>query len=138
MNMKRLLLYSTIIFLFLSETVYSQESQTTLVCTGKYYNFPENIRDVDVNGSLIHITKNLVKVGIVGFSYSNGDTLDYKITSNTDSHIRFRFSNEQKKVYLGNLNRYSGEVSLTLVDPNTPNQIEQMFNGKCVPSRKLF
>lgn len=129
MNMKKyLIVLSITLFSF---NVHSEETKTTLLCSGQYFNYPQNIRDVDIKSSVIQILKSTVKVGILGFSYSSNELSDYKLISSTDSKIIFRYSLDEKKIYLGTLNRYSGEIGLTQIDASNPNKLEQMFTGKC-------
>jgi hypothetical protein len=130
----------TIIFIFLtigftSSTVYSQETTTSLVCSGKYHNFSQNIRDVDINGSVIQLQQSIVKVGVPGFSYSNGELLDYKVLTSSESKISFQYLSDKGIKYFGVINRYTGEVDMTeLYDK----KMVQMFKGKCSPSKRLF
>jgi hypothetical protein len=137
-NMKKYLNLIVLSITLFSFHVQSEETKTTLVCSGQYFNFPQNIRDVDIKSSVIQILKSTVKVGILGFSYSSSELSDYKLISTTDSTVTFRYSKDEKKIYLGTLNRYSGEIGLTQIDSSNPNQIEQMFTGKCLPSKKIF
>jgi hypothetical protein len=127
-----LLFFSMIL---VSPCVFSQEIKTSLVCSGKYNNYTQNIRDVDDNGGIIYIQGSIVKVGIFGFSYSNGDLLDYKILSSTDSKITFKYSGKEN-TYFGSLNRYTGEI--TLSETTSSNQFSQLYKGKCVLSKKMF
>jgi hypothetical protein len=129
---------AVLFFALINLSANAQQPKTSLVCSGKYHNFAEGIRDAQVTGDVIHILANKVQVGIIGFSYSNGELLDYKIISSTDSKITFRHSVNEQKIYLGVLNRYSGEVSFTQIDSRNPNQIEQMFSGICVTSKRKF
>ncbi len=125
-------------FSLIGLNVNAQESKTSLVCSGKYHNFSQGIRDAEVTGDVIHILKNVVQVGIIGFSYNNGELLNYKIISSTDSKITFRHSADEQRISLGVLNRYSGEVSFTQIDSKNPNKIEQMFTGICSVSKRKF
>jgi hypothetical protein len=132
-DMKKLL-----IFLFLVSTnVFSQEQITPLICSGRYDDFSQNIRNVEEKGSPIYIDKTTVKVHIPGFSYNNGDPIEFKIRSMTDSKITFIYYTPNNKVFFGSLNRYTGELGLNSSDKDT-NQISQMFSGMCVTKKKLF
>jgi hypothetical protein len=137
-NMKKYLNLIVLSVTLYSLHVQSEETYTTLVCSGQYFNYPQNIRDVDIKSSVIQIYKSVVKVGIVGFSYSSNELSDYKLISTTDSTVRFRYSKDEKIIYYGTLNRYSGEIGLTQIDSLNPNKIEQLFTGKCLPSKKIF
>ena len=133
----------TYIFILLSlglfsSSVFSQESTTSLICSGRYDNYSNNIRDVDINDGVIQIQKTTIKVGILGFSYSNGEPLNYKILNTSDSKISFQYLPENGNTMFGVLNRYSGDISLTQLSKSNSTQMEQIFKGKCVSSKKLF
>jgi hypothetical protein len=130
----KLITISLLTAILISTNVFSQENTTSLVCTGKYNNYKQNFRDVDVTGGVIQLQSNNVKVGIIGFSYSNGDFLDYKILSTSESKISFQHSDKGLK-YFGVLNRYSGEVDLS---ESYDNKFVQIFKGKCTLGKKMF
>ncbi|BDW12052.1 hypothetical protein PSHI8_21360 [Polynucleobacter sp. SHI8] len=137
--MKKYISQLIIFFSFISVYGYSEEITTNLVCSGTYDNFTKNIRNVNVNGTMISINKSTVKVELVGFSsYSSGNQFNYKVLSTSDSKITFRYSDDEKIIFSGLVNRFSGEINLTQIDSSNPNQIEQLFIGKCVVSKKLF
>ena len=133
MNMKMIIFLLFTIGLS-STNVFSQENSTSLVCTGKYNNYKQNIRDVDVTGGVIQLQPSTVRVGIMGFSYSNGELLDYKILSSSESKISFQHSDKGLK-YFGVLNRYSGDVDLS---ESYDNKFIQIFKGKCTPAKRMF
>jgi hypothetical protein len=135
--MKKYISQLIIFFSFISVYGYSQETNTTLVCSGKYSNYSQNLNGIDVNSDVITFNKSIVRVEVFGFS--NGDSLDYKVLKYSDSKITFRYTFDDKKIYFGSLNRYSGELNLSQPDnPENPTKMEQLFVGKCMVSKKRF
>ena len=130
--------FKFILLMLACTNVWSQEEPMTLICSGRYDDFAQNIRNVEEKGSPIYIGKTTVKVHITGFTYNNGDPIEFKIKSKTDSKISFLYIHQDKSVFYGTLNRYTGEIGLNVTDGNNPNKISQMFTGICVAKKKLF
>jgi hypothetical protein len=127
-----------ILLTLVSFNSWSQEFPITLICSGRYDDFIRNIRNVEERGAPIYISKTTVKVHVTGFTYKDGDPLEFKIKSITDSKISFLFLSPDSKSYFGSLNRYTGDIGISVTDLNNSNQISQIFSGNCIASKRRF
>lgn len=108
---------------------------TTLVCQGAYSDFsPNGQRDIPISTGFIKIIdKNIYVTGIPGFGV---DETKYNVTSLRENSIALQ--HPEDKLFTGQINRYTGKISLTNWSSKESNQLLQLFNGTCVLGQRIF
>ena len=88
----------------------AEEKRTTLLCIGEYSNFRDKQIGIKLDSILVSISDSAINIkGTPTFS-SGDDGTNYSIEMVTDIHYRFNIAGNI--LMQGNLNRYSGKLSL--------------------------
>ncbi len=123
-----------IMLLFTSSFGHTQT--VTLSCAGKLTLYPEQVLDVEVNGVVIYVLKESVKIVNLKGVFADNDGTNYQVTQTIDSRISFK--NPVNSRVSGTLNRYSGQVFLAEKDSVQDDLLIRVFRGVCKQQGKLF
>lgn len=114
---------------------WAQQEVTRLQCDGTFSNYLQNALEVPNQGGYVEIRKHSVKlVSIYGFDG------DYEILNSNEAKVYFGLADD--RLLLGNLNRFSGELSVNRQRAKPIGGdfggFEKVWRGKCRPAKPMF